>query len=254
MPRFFVDAATFLEDTVTLSGDDHRHISLSLRMAVGDALTVSDGEGQEADGRILAMSATETVVSLSARRAGDAELPIAVHLYQGNPKGDKSELIVQKATELGAAAISFFESSRTVARIVPARAEKQCARLSRIAAEAAGQCGRARIPTVSLSLSYADALQRAREECDLILFCYEEERTLSLAATVRDAQAAGVTSIAVFVGPEGGFSPAEADAALVAGARSVSLGRRILRCETAPIYAISCIGAFFEDEKYRHFI
>lgn len=247
MPRFFVDADAFAEDTVTLSGDTHRHISLSLRMAVGDALVLSDGQGQEADGRILAMTGDATTVALSSRRTGEAELPLAVHLYQGNPKGDKSELIVQKATELGVATVTFFESSRTVAHILPARADKQRTRLSRIAAEAAGQCGRARIPAVVLPLSFDAALAEAKKASDLVLFCYEGEKDTSLSRVLCDAKAAGVKSISVFVGPEGGFSESEAARASEAGARCVTLGRRILRCETAPLYAISCIGAFFEE-------
>ena len=247
MPRFFVDASLFAEDTVTLSGDTHRHISLSLRMAVGDTLTLSDGEGLEADGRILAMTADETTVALGERRTGEGELPVSVHLYQGNPKGDKSELIVQKATELGASAVTFFESSRTVAHVVPARADKQRTRLSRIAAEAAGQCGRARIPDVFLPLSFDAALAEAKESCELLLFCYEAERDASLSRRLARAKEEGVKSIAVFVGPEGGFSESEAARAVEAGAVAVTLGRRILRCETAPLYAISCIGATFEE-------
>ena len=247
MPRFFVDAAAFAEDTVVLSGDTHRHISLSLRMAVGDTLTLSDGEGLEADGRILTMTGTETTVSLGERRTGEGELPVFVHLYQGNPKGDKSELIVQKATELGVGAISFFESSRTVAHVVPARAEKQRTRLSRIASEAAGQCGRARIPDVILPISFDAALAEAKGTCDLVLFCYEAEKEASLFRALVRAKETGLKRLAVFVGPEGGFSENEAARAAEAGAETVTLGGRILRCETAPMYAISCIGAVFEE-------
>lgn len=247
MPRFFMDADAFIEDTVTLTGDTHRHISLSLRMAVGDTLVLSDGQGREADGHIMKMTADETVVSLSARRTGEAELPVDVYLYQGNPKGDKSELIVQKATELGVTSVAFFESSRTVAHILPTRADKQRARLCRIATEAAGQCGRARIPTVTLPLSFDAALAEAKRTSELLLFCYEAERDTSLSRLLAKAKADGVKSIAVFVGPEGGFSESEAARACEAGACCVTLGRRILRCETAPLYAISCIGAFFEE-------
>lgn len=246
MPRFFVEPALWGGDTVTLSGDTHRHISLSLRMAVGESVILSNGEGEEADGRILSMSAVETVLALSAPRAGEAELPVSVRLYQGNPKGDKLDLIVQKATELGADAIIPFESSRCVVHTRPERAEKQTARLFRIAAEAAAQCGRARIPTVCQPLSYAAALADAKRTADIILFCYEEERTSSLGATLAEAKASGASTVAVFVGPEGGFSPQEVEQARICGARSVSLGKRILRCETAPLYALSCIGAYFE--------
>ena len=120
--------------------------------------------------------------------------------------------------------------------------EKQTARLSRIAEEAAGQCGRAALPTVSRPLSFAAALKEAAETCEMILFCYECEEENSLRAALDEVKAKGLSRIAVFVGSEGGFSPEEAEAAVAAGARTVSLGTRILRCETAPLYALSCIG------------
>lgn len=247
MPRFFISPAAMAGDRIVIEGEDCRHIALSLRMAVGDGVTVSDGCGNECVCRLSLITPTRVEAEVLDRRTGEGELPVAVQLYQGNPKGDKLELIVQKAVELGACAIIPFESSRCVARIKPDRVEKQIARLSRIAAEAAGQCGRAALPEVGRPLSFAAALERAKKENDLLLLCYENEKGKTLRAALREAKTVGVRRVALFVGSEGGFSPEEADAAVAAGAVSVSLGHRILRCETAPLYALSCMGYDFEE-------
>lgn len=246
MPRFFVSPADMAGDTVTITGDDHRHIAYALRMAVGDTVTVCDGEGQECTCRLTRITPDTTEAEVLDCRPGAGELPVSVRLYQGNPKGDKLELIVQKATELGAAAILPFESSRCITRVKPERADKQTARLSRIAREAAGQCGRARLPLVSPPLSFRAALEDAQRNADLILFCYEGEEERSLRAAIEGARAADARRIAVFVGSEGGFSPEEAVAARAAGALPVSLGARILRCETAPIFALACLAYAYE--------
>lgn len=246
MPRFFVNPADLAGNTVTITGDDHRHIAYALRMAVGEEITVSDGEGAECLCRLFRITDAATEAEILSRRVGEGELPVTVCLYQGNPKGDKLEMITQKAVELGASVIIPFESSRCVSRIVPARVEKQTARLARVAREAAGQCGRARLPLVLPPMSFAAALADAKARADAIFFCYEEEKTVSLAAAIREARAAGATRLAFFVGSEGGFSPEEATAAQGAGAIPVSLGRRILRCETAPIFALSCLVCAYE--------
>ncbi len=246
MPRFFVSPAALAADTVIIEGEDCRHIALSLRMAVGDTVTLCDGQGTECACRLTAIAPTRVEAAVLSRRTGEGELPVTVHLYQGNPKGDKLEWIVQKAVELGVSAVTPFESSRCVARIKADRVEKQTARLARIAAEAAGQCGRAALPAVGAPLSFAAALAEARAQSELILFCYENEQQKSLATVLAEARAGGVARISLFVGSEGGFSPEEAAAATAAGAVSVSLGRRILRCETAPLYALSCIGFVYE--------
>ncbi len=246
MPRFFLPPSAFAEDTVTLTGEDCRHISRSLRMAVGDEITLSDGEGVEYTARLSAFTPDSVTANILSSRPGKGEPPVRISLYQGNPKGDKLELITQKAVELGVFSVTPFESSRCVARVHADRADKQTARLARIAKEAAAQCGRARIPRVGMPLSFAAALREAAESCDRILFCYEDERELSLRRAVTSAMEDGVSSLAVFVGSEGGFSPEEAAAAHDAGAVCVSLGKRILRCETAPIYALSAIGCIWE--------
>lgn len=247
MPRFFVSPAAMAEDRIVIEGEACRHIALSLRMAVGDPVTLSDGQGQECDCRLSAITPTRVEAEVLCRRMGEGELPVYVSLYQGNPKGDKLELIVQKAVELGASAIIPFESSRCVARVKAERVDKQTARLSRIAEEAAGQCGRAALPTVDRPCTFAEALSKASATHDAVLFCYENENGKTLRGALEEARVAGAKRLALFVGSEGGFSPEEAAAAAAAGAVSVSLGKRILRCETAPLYALSCVGFLYEE-------
>ena len=233
-------------DCITLLGEDCRHVALSLRMAVGDEITLSDGEGKEATCRLSYITPERVEAELLSLTEGRGELPVTVLLYQAMPKGDKLELIVQKAVELGACGIYPFESSRCVTRIRAERVQKQTERLSRVAREAAGQCGRSRLPRVGEPLSFAGALAHAREHADTVLFCYEDEREISLKKAVEQARVAGAARMAVFVGSEGGFSREEAEAAIAAGAVPVSLGTRILRCETAPIFALSCISYAYE--------
>lgn len=251
MPRFFVTPAALAGDSVTIEGEDCRHIALALRMAVGDTVVLSDGCGQECTCRLTLITPTRVEAAVLTRATGAGEMPIEVHLYQGNPKGDKMELIVQKAVELGAAAVTPFESSRCVARVRQERVEKQTARLARIACEAAGQCGRAALPTVGQPLSFSAALEEACAQNELILFCYENEKQRPLQPVLYEAKAAGVRRVALFVGSEGGFSPEEAAAACRGGAVSVSLGSRILRCETGAMYALSCLSFVFEEGE-RH--
>ena len=246
MPRFFVSPAALAADTVCLLPEDCRHVALSLRMAVGEEITLSDGEGREALCRLVAISPERVEAKVLSRAEGRGELPVDVLLYQALPKGDKLELITQKVVELGALAVYPFESSRCITRVRAERVAKQTERLCRVAQEAAGQCGRSRLPRVGEPLSFRAALEHARAHADLVLFCYEAEGERGLRRVLEDAKRDGISRIAVFVGSEGGFSPEEAAAAVEAGAISVSLGSRILRCETAPLFAVSCIAYTYE--------
>lgn len=302
MPRFFVPPADLDADTVTLRGDNARHIAYALRMAAGDTVTLCDGAGRAAVYRLARFAGDTVTAERLPDAVPDGELPLAVTLYMGMPKGDKLELVVQKAVELGAAAIVPFVGERSVVRPRAERAERQTERLSRIAQEAAGQCGRAVLPRVGAPLPFAAALADAKSRGAQLLLCYEDEHALSLrralealrAAWVADGARAGLAegeteaqpdgaaatkpaadgevpeagarkdgrsaretaaradggarpAIALFVGAEGGISPAEVAAFRAAGGQTVSLGPRILRCETAPLAALACVGFVFED-------
>lgn len=239
MPRFFVSGDAVTDTEIVISGGDAFHIARSLRMAEGDELTVCDDAGIEYTCRLTRIRDSECRLEILDKRDGIGEPPAEITLYMGYPKGDKLEIVVQKAVELGCYRIVPFESSRCVKRPNGDRVEKQTARLCRIAEEAAKQCGRARIPEVSSPIKYSDMLTCAKS-CDRVLFCYEGEGTLSLKKALSEAQNA--KTIAVIVGSEGGFSKEEAELAKDAGHTLVNLGPRILRCETAPLYALAAIS------------
>ena len=206
-------------------------------MAVGEGIRISDGECQYVC-RLTSIRDKECEAEVCELIGRVGEPPYSVTVYQGLPKGDKLEVVIQKAVELGCDRIIPFESSRCIKRPKAEKAEKQTARLQRIAEEAAKQCGRAKIPAVSSPVSYRQMLLEAKKS-SLSLFCYENEDGLS----IKDAlvKADNPKSISVIVGAEGGFSPEEAAEATEAGCLSVSLGNRILRCETAPLFALTAI-------------
>ena len=243
MPRFFVDKSFISDREITVSGGDAFHIARSLRMAVGDEITVSDGEGGEYVCRLSRIRDDECAAEIISSGRSSAESPVRISLYMAYPKADKLELVIQKAVELGCSEIIPFESSRCIKRPKAEKIEKQTARLSKIAEEAAKQCGRGVIPTVCKTLSFSEILHAASNaECALL--CYEGNGAVSLKALL--SENADKKSFSVIVGSEGGFSPEEAEAAIVAGLHSVNLGPRVLRCETAPMYALSALSYFFE--------
>ena len=211
-------------------------------MAVGDELTVCDGSSSELLCRLERIRDEECELSIISEALSASEPRSSITLCMAYPKGDKLEMVIQKAVELGACRIVPFESSRCIKRPKAEKIEKLTARHARIAQEAAKQCGRAVIPAVSEPLSFKEMLKVAGE-AELALLCYEGEMDSSLKAALPENAPA---SIAIIVGAEGGFSADEAEAAIGAGAVSVSLGKRILRCETAPSYVLSAISYKYE--------
>lgn len=243
MPRFFVPSENVDGDIIKITGSDAYHIARSLRMAVGDEITVCDMHSNEHVCRLEKIRDEECICQIVSSRAGNTESPAEITLYMGYPKGDKLELIVQKAVELGALRIVPFESSRCVKRPKADKAEKQTARLMRIAEEAAKQCGRARLPEVCTPITFTTALELAAKD-SLALFCYEGDGALSLKSAMENSK--NKDKISIIVGPEGGFSLEEARAAKDKELMTVNLGPRILRCETAPLYALAAISYALE--------
>ena len=244
MPRFFVRAEEVDREggVVRIEGDDARHIARSLRMAVGDELTVCDGSYAELSCKLTRIRDEECTLEIISERISDREPACITTLYMAYPKGDKLETVIQKAVELGASRIVPFESSRCIKRPKAEKIDKITSRQNRIAEEAAKQCGRARIPEVCEPMSFGEMLADIKS-CALALLCYEGEEGRTLKSALPEC---APESIAVIVGAEGGFSEEEASAAEAAGAISVSLGRRILRCETAPSYVLSAISYQYE--------
>ena len=242
MPRFFVDETAVSLDKVAIAGADARHIARSLRMAVGDGITVCTAEGRELTCRLTHIRDELCEAEILSSRDALGEPSVAIRLFVAYPKGDKLETVVQKATELGAISVTPFTSSFVVRKPRPEKIASETERLNRIASEAAKQCRRGAIPTVTPPLSFSETLGQAGQ-ADLSLFCYEGEGTRPLPALLPDARP---KTVSVVTGSEGGFSEEEAAAARAAGLSLAGLGKRILRCETAPLFALSCLAFRYE--------
>lgn len=272
MPRFFVDRENVDVENgkIILSGDDAHHIARSLRMAEGEMVTVCDGEGTDYVCRLDRIRDTESVCTIVESAASLSEPPYSVLVCQALVKGERMDIAAQKSVEFGAAHILPFESSRCIVRMKDGgkncvkdggknggkngggkdeskSADNKLIRLRRITAEAAKQCGRGRLPQVEQCVDFADMLKRA-SGADMPLFCYEDEHTRMLGSYLEEWRTSGKTpgSIAVVVGPEGGFSPEEAHMAEEAGLIPISLGRRILRTESAAAFVLACLSVTFE--------
>ena len=243
MPRFFVRREQIDGDTVTILGDDSHHISRSLRMAVGETLTVCDMQKYEYTCELTAFLPDRVEARILSSCQSETEPPYEVTVFQALPKGDKLDSIIQKAVECGASRIVPFESERCIVRVKADAEQRKTERRERIAAEAAKQCGRSLLPRVRQTVSFNQMIAEASKS-SLCLFCYEGENTQPIGKVL--AQTVGkdlekYPSIAVVVGSEGGFSEAEASAAASSGMVLTGLGKRILRTETAPLFALSCI-------------
>ena len=243
MPRFFVENGAAEGGEVTIVGADARHIARALRMAVGEEITVCDAKGQEYACRLSRIRDEEVTAEVLSVHRGESESPVRIHLYMAYPKGDKLETVVQKATELGAASVTPYLSERCIRRPRPEKLAAETERLSRIAAEAAKQSRRSALVRIGGSLSFSEMLAAAGQ-AELALFCYEGEGVRQLPAIL--AEHPDVREIAVIVGSEGGFSDGEAEAARAAGFAMCGLGKRILRCETAPLFALAGISVLLE--------
>lgn len=244
MVRFFVNTNDISDNIITIKGKDAYHIARSLRMAVGDEISVCDDGGAVYLARLTKIRDEECSAEITSKVETSTESPVEITLYMAYPKGDKLETIVQKSVELGASVIVPFESSRCIKRPAEDKLAKISERLNRIAEEAAKQCKRSKLPTVERMIKLRELLERIKDY-DLTLFCYEGEGTESLRSVLESYQKRE-GKIAVIIGSEGGFSEEEAKSITEAGARCVGLGPRILRCETAPDYCLSAISYHFE--------
>lgn len=234
MPRFFVNNPLTAGSNAVIDGADARHIAGALRMTVGETLTLCDGAGTDYACTITAVNKDSVSAAVNAATPTASEPTLAVTLYMGMPKGDKLELVIQKAVELGVSAVVPVITARSIVRVDGKDAEKKRVRLQRIAAEAAGQSGRGIIPTVEAPISWKAALARLANENTLL--CYEGG-----GAPIGTLVSPDDTAVSLVVGPEGGFDTAEVEAVVAAGGKIATLGPRILRCETAPLAALAVL-------------
>lgn len=239
MPRFFIRKDQISEEngqkTVTIAGDDAHHISRSLRMAVGEKIEVCDMQRMIYVCKLDTFSDNRVTAVVEEEREQDTEPNHFIRLYQALAKGDKMETIIQKSIECGACEIVPFSSERCVVKIDKRDEGKKLDRWQKIAESASKQSGRGIIPKIKSILTFDEMIADLK---GTVLFCYEGES----AKSIKEALKGELTNeISVIVGSEGGFSQREAEKIREAGAVSVGLGKRILRCETAPTFALSCI-------------
>lgn len=235
MVRFFVSPAEMSLERITLTGDNAQHAKV-LRLKAGEEVLLCDGEGNECLCRVEEMDARQLTVTVTSRRESSTEPAVRVSVYMAFPKADKLEHVIQKATELGAYEIVAFPSARCISKPDEKSLAKKVERWQKIAASAAEQSGRGRIPRVLVLPSYKAALERAAEADKALLF-YENEH----ATTLRMALEGQYASVSLLTGPEGGLEESEVKQALEAGLQVCTLGSRILRCETAPLCALSAV-------------
>jgi len=236
MTRFFVAPEEMQPEFFVLTGENAQHAKV-LRLKNGEEVLVCDGEGREAICTISDVSPGQISLVVNKRQESESEASVQVSVYMAFPKADKLEHVIQKATELGVYEIVAFPSARCVSRPDEKSLKKKLERWQKIAASAAEQSGRGRIPQVLTVGSYKEALERAAKADKAILF-YENER----ATTLRMALESGAFhSISLLTGPEGGLEEKEVQQAAAQGLEVCTLGKRILRCETAPLCALSAV-------------
>ena len=235
MPRFFMAGTNILGGMAIMTGRDAEHVRV-LRLRPGEDMIICDGKGTDYKCRLVKADKEQVEAEVIEIVPCPAEPSVQVTVLCGLPKGDRTDYIIQKCVEAGASEIMFFQSDRCVAK--PDKPEKKLERWRRIAEEAAKQSGRGIIPQVSWAGEYADALNVANQK-ELGLFMYETGEREALNA-VLEANS-DVKTAAIVTGPEGGFAPFEADLARIVGLHICSMGERILRCETAPVVAVSAL-------------
>lgn len=245
MHHFFVTPQQISGDKIRIEGGDVNHMKNVLRMKLHEKAEISDGESRTYLCEVEAYEEDVAVLHILEEMEADTEPASKLYLFQGLPKSDKMELIVQKAVELGVYQVIPVAMKRSVVRLDDKKAAKKADRWNSIAESAAKQTGRSRIPEVTMPLSYNEALKMA-EELDVTLLPYElaggMEVTREVIRQIKSGQ-----SVGIFIGPEGGFEPEEVDAAVSMGAKVITLGRRILRTETAGLATLAVL--MFELEQ-----
>ena len=239
MQHFFVTPSQVEGERIYIEGSDVNHMKNVLRMRPGEAVAISDGDNLKYRCVVEGYEEGRAVLAIQQRMPVDTELPCRITLFQGLPKQDKMELIVQKAVELGASQVVPVATRRSVVKLDEKKAAKKLQRWRQIAESAAKQAGRGYIPQVSSVLSYQEALEKAGE-LDVLLIPYELAEGMEEARKVVASIAQG-QSVGIFIGPEGGFEKEEVDAAIHQGAKAITLGRRILRTETAGLAILSIL-------------
>lgn len=252
MYHFFVEPFQIGEKYISITGQDVNHIKNVIRLKVGDEISISNGvDGKDYRCGIKEITDDEVVCELRFIKEDGVELPVKVYLFQGLPKGDKMELIIQKLVELGVYEIIPVAMKRCVVKLDDKKAKSKIARWQGIAEAAAKQSKRAVVPEIKNVMSYKEALKYA-SGMNIKLVPYEMEETLEASSGMKGTKAIIESiepnqSVAVFIGPEGGFDEQEINEAIECGMKPITLGKRILRTETAGMTVMAWIMYQMEE-------
>lgn len=234
-----------MDGYAVITGQDVNHIRNVLRMKTGEQVGIRDGISRSYICELETIGEAEIRAKILTEDTNMSELPAELYLFQGLPKSDKMELIVQKAVELGAAEVIPVAMKNCVVKLDAKKAAAKTARWQEIAKSAAKQSKRSRIPVVREPVNYREAVALAGE-LDVVLLPYENERGMAATREVMERIAPG-QSVGIFIGPEGGFDPAEIALAKEKKMHLVSLGKRILRTETAGLATLSILMYHIES-------
>ena len=245
MHRFFAEPGNIGEKEIVITGADVNHIRNVLRMRTGEEVLIADGRGAEYRCKLTDLSENEVRAQILWKLDGNAELASAVTLFQGLPKSDKMDLIVQKCVELGVARIVPVSTKRAVVKLDAKKEQTRLKRWNTISESAAKQSGRGVIPEVSGVMTFGKALEEAKK-LDVLLIPYERAENMAETRRVMGSIQPG-QSVGIFIGPEGGFEESEVEEAVAAGAQAITLGKRILRTETAGLAVMAMLGYLLEE-------
>lgn len=249
MHRFYVSDVSEADKSVHIYGEDVNHIKNVLRLKNGDEITVGDGSGRDYTCVISDLNDECVVADIVDICDNAAELPVDIYLFQGLPKADKMEFIIEKAVEIGAKAIIPVMMERTVVKLDEKKKPRKLERYNLIAESASKQSRRGIIPEVKNFMTMKEAINMA-SELDMIIVPYESAKGMEYSLEVFKEAATKAKSAAIFIGPEGGFADKEIEALKEAGAKIVSLGHRILRTETAGLTSLSILSFMIETGGY----
>lgn len=239
MPRFFIDNSNIKNDIITINDDKVNHISNSLRYKIGDELLLCNNSGMNYDCTISNITKSEIECKVNSSYENTSELSVKIKLYQGIAKGEKMDNIIQKATELGIYEIIPTETQYTVVKLKDDnKVDNKITRWNKIVKEAAEQSERGYIPSVSNPIKLIDAFKKAKDEGKVIL-CYAREDNYSIKDYINENAFSKDEVISVFIGPEGGFDKKEIEEANKLNIFPVTLGKSILRTETASLMVLS---------------
>lgn len=245
MPKYFTVPENINDGMICLDEETSQHLARVLRCKIGDRITVGDGNDIDYECEIAEITKKQVTAKIIDKHLNLNEPNVKITLYQGLPKGDKMELIIQKCVEIGVDRIVPVKTARSIVN-PDKKADKKVERWNKIALAAAKQCGRGRIPEVGDILTFKQAAADS-EKCDGRLIPYESEQVNKLKTFAEDFAEKRGKSIAVFIGPEGGFDPEEIELAKTCGIVPVTLGRRILRTETAGLVTAVILLHRLED-------